>query len=531
MSVGSTEANLTSPTTSSPLANSEGPTKWASIFVASLATYAVIRGIRGATATPFWFDEFFTLKIASQHSLRDMWTIVQRAYETQPPLFYLIERMALALPAKKEVALRLPSILAFPCVLLCVFAYARKAGSELTACVCAFLLFSTSLFHTYLIDARPYALAVACIAFALVCYQRIPSPRWTLLFATSLVLAESLHYLAVLGMAPLALAEGVLFLRTRRFRWQVWLALLFGFLPLIPALPLLSKSKALYGPHLFSRPVFSRVVQYYGAFFVTDRESGLALFTVCVAAVVWWMVRGEIRASGGSEESRSNLVEGSLLLGLILLPFVTFVVVRVAHAGLLDRYVLISTIGIILGINCALSLIESRAAVLLLALFVFMSVGLHEERFWRQSGYDPLSDNISARSTDEFASVQKLIQSSGHLNLPVVFDQAPLYFQLVNYAPPDWTKRLVYLTDEEKDLAFNGDDTTVRVLKAISSDFPVQLDDYTEFTRTHSEFLVYSEPEAWILYEMRRQGAFVQVLQRVGSRAVYLVKMRESFYP
>ena len=75
---------------------------------------------------------------------------MRRGFDSAPPLFYLIERFALAVPIKKEVALRLPSILAFPCTLVSVYAYAKRRHGEMIACVCAFLVLSTILFHTYL---------------------------------------------------------------------------------------------------------------------------------------------------------------------------------------------------------------------------------------------------------------------------------------------------------------------------------------------------------------------------------------------
>ncbi len=65
--------------------------------------------------------------------------------------------MALRITTNKQVALRLPSILAFPCTLICVFAYVKRRSGELIACLCALLFLSTNLFHTYLIEAQPTA--------------------------------------------------------------------------------------------------------------------------------------------------------------------------------------------------------------------------------------------------------------------------------------------------------------------------------------------------------------------------------------
>ena len=152
---------------------------------------------------PLWFDELLTLTISSQSNLRDMWSALTRGFDTQPPPFYLLERVFLALPIANQIALRLPSILAFPLFLIFVFTYVKKRSGELIACMCTLLFFSTSLFQTYLTEARGYSLMIACIAFALVCYQRLPSMRWAAMLGLSLMLAESFHYYAVFAMIPI----------------------------------------------------------------------------------------------------------------------------------------------------------------------------------------------------------------------------------------------------------------------------------------------------------------------------------------
>lgn len=501
--------------------------KAAYVFMGLLCAYAIVRGLRGAAARPFWFDEFFTLTIAGQASVREMWTELRRGFDTQPPLFYLIERVALSIPVKKEITLRLPSILAFSGILICVFSYVRRRSGEVIACLCALLLLCTSLFHTYLIDARPYSMVIACIAFAMVCYQRLPSRGWTVLFGLSLVLAESLHYYAVFTMIPFWFAEAMEFLKTRRFRWPIWLALVCGTLPLFVSLQLLLRSKAFYGAHFFAPPVFSRVKEYYGSYFSVDRELGIALLVVSVTAIAWSYFGSRTGAQDSSVSGESGAAVGTLLLGVNLLPMITYVLVRMLHGGMLDRYTLATTIGVILGIACVLSILPVRAVVLF-ALFVFCIVGLREQAFWRLSGWDPLTHDTPIGETKEFAQIQDLVESGGHPDLPVVFDQEVLYLQIVHYCSPDWTRRLVFLTDEGRELSFDRSDTAVRIMKSFQDFFPVRLADYTQFTTQHSEFLLYAEPEGWILWSLRHEGASAQILEGKGARWLYLVRMNEA---
>src|SRR5215813_9911785 len=91
----------------SPFEPKKFPKKTASVFIALLVVYSLARGIVGAAFRPFWFDELLTLAIAGQPSLQQMRAAIARGFDTQVPLFYLVERVSLLLPFSKEVALRL----------------------------------------------------------------------------------------------------------------------------------------------------------------------------------------------------------------------------------------------------------------------------------------------------------------------------------------------------------------------------------------------------------------------------------------
>ena len=136
-----------------------------------LMVYAVARGVVGATHRPFWFDELFTLTIANQPSLHDLWHAVTRGFDSAPPFFYLLERLALKLTGNKEVGLRLPSILAFPCTLICVFCLRDKTrnGELIASSLCIICCCLRFLFHVISIEARAlqHSDCVHCIRFGL----------------------------------------------------------------------------------------------------------------------------------------------------------------------------------------------------------------------------------------------------------------------------------------------------------------------------------------------------------------------------
>jgi hypothetical protein len=484
-----------------------------------LVVYVIVRGIVGAAAKPLWFDELLTLAVAGQPNLHALWNAVSSGFDAQPPLFDLVERVAMRLASNKEVALRLPSIFAFPCVLICVFICTKKRSGELIAFLCALILLSTNLFQTYSIEARPYSMVIACIAFALVCYQRLPSSRWAAMLGISLLIAESLHYYAILSVIPFGLAETALLLKTRQFRWPVWLALVFGLFPLIVFWPLLRTLRMYYGA--ISPPAHSAVLEYYNSFFPIEGALGVSLAAVSVAAIACSRVRFGTAPSLGANDNDVDLAEGTLLVSLSLLPLIGYVFVRAMHTGLYGRYLLATAIGIILGMASSLSTVRPKGLALF-AIFIFSAMGVRELRFWRHLGqnpFDPFPPSLPG----------KLVQSAGHEDLPIVVCDGLQYLELAYYSPSQLSGRLVYLADEDKELSYVGSNSFARTIKRASAFFPLHVADYSSFTSAHSEFLMYTGiyGSTYWLTDFTREGSLVQLLA-TGDGFIYLIKMKSS---
>jgi Dolichyl-phosphate-mannose-protein mannosyltransferase len=488
------------------------------IFMCLLVAYVILHGIVAALARPFWYDELFTLTVANQPTLHDMWYAVKAGFDSAPPGFYFVERMALGLPVKKELALRLPSILAFACVLLCVFVYTKKRSDELVGCLCASLLLSTLLFQVYSVEARAYSMVAACITFAIVCYHRLPGVMWAILLGLTLAIAESLHYYAIFAMVPFWVAEGAFLLTTRRFRWHVWLALVFGTLPLIAFWPLLMTYKVAYGPNTFARPIFSAVPGYYATFFLLSETSvGIALAVVAVAGITWTVLRRD-RRDRESPNDHSTLAEGALLATMVALPFIIFALVVPMHGILLNRYALPATIGVAVGLVSAVALAGRKAAAFF-ALFLLCIVGMRQSYSWLHPDFHPFMPYFSASSAGELQRMKRVIEAAGHTDLPIVVSDCLLHSQFVYYFEPGLTKRLVYLADEQREPGGAS-----RTQLAFSKFFPLRVEDYSMFTAAHPEFLLYSEGIDWYLPILEREGASKKLVSD-GYGRVYLIRM------
>lgn len=493
------------------------------IFIGVLAMYMVVRGLAAAAILPFWFDELQTLAVASQPNMRAMWAALSHLVDSQPIAFHLVEHTVLRLTSAKEIALRLPSILAGPCIALCVFMYVKRRSGELVACLCALLLLSTSLCHQYLIEARSYSVMVAFTALALVCYQRLPSPLWTTLLGVSLFLAGSFHYYAVFSMVPFGLAESLRSVKTRRIRWRVWMALGCGALPLVVFRQWLLKFRGYYGAHFFSSAHFSELPRYYGSYFLTDGVFGPALAALVAAGIIWSQL---LRRSGPEAQVPDEVAERVVLLNFVGLPLIGLIILRVVNGGMVDRYFLPTTLGIILGMSYVLSL-AGRKATIMFGVFLFCVIGIREYTFWRHPDDNPLFSYDTATSKAQLHRMENLMQDVGYNDLPIVVSNSLLYPQLVYYSNPPLTKRLCFLVDEQRELHYTGNDTNSKILSVLRDFFPARVEDYSKFTTSHQKFLLYSKGLDWDTAAFTDQGFAMNLLQHDDGR-VYLVEINPT---
>jgi Dolichyl-phosphate-mannose-protein mannosyltransferase len=491
------------------------------ILMAILVLYAVGRSVIAAEGKGLWYDEILTLTVSSLKSPQSMMIPLRRAIDSQPPLFYMIEHFASGLVRNQEIALRLPSIVAFPCTMVCVFVSVKRRSGEVLGLVCAASLLMTDVFQYYAQEARAYSMLVACIAFALVCYQRVPAVRWTVLLALSLVLAESLHHMAVLAMVPFGLAELAFSLRTRKIRWLVWVALVIGALPLTAFWKLLTSVKAYYGSHFYAYSPFTTIPGMYGGFLTTDSKIGAGIVAVALVGI---LAGASFRIPEGSSDNGKqgqNTAERILLFGLTALPFIGYWLIQsVAHSGLMPRYVLAAVVGIVVSFGYILFEAKLRA-ILLFAVFVFAAVGVHELHFWRF-----YRSNIEVVRTHG-TMTERVLWNADHGDVPIVVPDGMVLLPLIHYVSPSVSSRFVYIPQEHSADEKNWSDTVDKIFQGLKDYVPMQITNYSPFTSKYHTFLVYIEEkdpvESWLTVRLRQEGWSVHTVASDGYRKVYLV--------
>ena len=493
--------------------------KFAFPLLSLLSIYVFARSVAAGTGKIYWYDELLTELVVAQGSLSKMMAALRAPLDGQPPLFYLIERLASKLAGNEEIALRSPSAMAMAFTTVCVYVFLRRTGDRLVALLGAMFLMTTVVFSAYAAEARPYGLLVGCIAFALVCYQRVPSLKWNLLLGASLALAQSFYYMAVLSFVPFAFAELYENLQVKRMRWGVWAAFAAGALPLAFSWKLLALNKAYYGAnHVALGFNFAKAVHSYGDLLDADGAIGIGMATLAAAglAMVWTSLARE-SDDEAAQRQKNELV---LIAGFLGLPIIAYVFAQAAHAPMAPRYFLPSVLGVLLSFAVAAARMPQRAK-LFFAVYVLATVGFTELHFWRSIAGE--KRELSQRGP----ATAKILESAGYSQLPVVVPNGDVLW-VVRYAFPDSPQRFVHLTKDQD----GPGDTRDKGLALAQKYVPIQVSKAGRFISENPQFIIYTEgdsyPNQWVNLRMLQERWSVELLAADGLRAVYLARKTQS---
>jgi Dolichyl-phosphate-mannose-protein mannosyltransferase len=487
----------------------------------ALAVYSVLRNLIHAAGKPLWFDELLTEAVSRQPNLSAVWNALKNGVDGNPPFFYLIERAASKVTSNEMIAFRLPSIFAFSCTLICVYLFVQKRSGARNAFLCFLLLFVTPLNTIYAAEARPYSLLVACLAIALVSYQRLPSVPWTLGFFVSLSLAESLHYYAGLACFPFFTAELVYLYHTGRFRTWTWLSMFASLAPAVLSIPFLLRIRSVYGPHFWARPEFMLIPRSYGIYFRLDAMWGAAIATVAFLIVLgsWAQTRKLYEAR--EENDAPPPSEHAIVLGILALPIFGVVIAKIAHGGATDRYYLPAILGMVAAFGYALKRLMP-AQFNLVAALILAAVASQEVGFFR------LVLSSHGAGENRAAFLPPILSAAHRSDLPVVISDAGQYVEFSHDAPQTLNARMVALVDPSNALVYAGTDTVDHVVSALRYCEPLHVYDFKPFAAAHPVFLLYSDgsPFDWWPSRLAHDGAVVELVAKQGPGILYWVALK-----
>jgi hypothetical protein len=282
-------------------------------------------------------DEFFVLQTDSVSSLREL-IYIQRHYpiSLDPLVFHALAHACTKLFGPTALALRLPSIVGFLLMQVCVFFATRVIAGPRAALVAMTFPALTATFF-YAPEARPYGLLLGFYALAFLAWQtatrRSGNRNGSLItLAVAIALALNSHYFGILILIPICIAEFVRTVLRRRLDLPMIAAILAGMAGIVFALPF-QKAAGEFRKHYYNAGAISlrAVSQAYRSLFVsyTTRPPAIQrleaiLLIVFAVALIFLCVRHLRSSALPTPELAFLLTLAALpLFGVALAMFVT----------------------------------------------------------------------------------------------------------------------------------------------------------------------------------------------------------------
>ncbi|MGB0125733.1 MAG: glycosyltransferase family 39 protein [Silvibacterium sp.] len=483
-------------------------------LLAAIAVLFLAVAIRSALLRPFWFDELSTFFISSIPTLKEMFEAIHA--DGNPLMYFLLARITLHLPLPTELALRLPSILAFSVAASTVYFFVRRSAGGIFALAAMGMFLGTAVVQ-YGIEARSYALLLCFTGLALCCWQiaccrasRGPALAGIVASTAGAVLTN--HYGLIYALAPIFAAEAVRTWRRRRVDWDVLLCCALGAVASLLTLPPMLRrqhellSTIRFSPVFFAHPHLTDLSGYS----VMLPHFSLILVVLAVVAVV--ALQAVSPLSPAHDDHQGTPVEdfaAAVTLALFLPLMLTITHFGTGYFQL--RYAVGSAMGIGLVAGLTLSRVAARWPKV-----------RHVAR--AVAAYSLAAGLLSLMTAaTPSGMVSKLLRHPPDAPEAIVVADAAQFTPAWWYASPPLRARMHYLTDHR--FAGKQIDFIPEFSLALERDYlPMRLDDYQQFIADHPRFLLYcySMPMLeWTKDRLVGDGWTLTLLQKDGEQELY----------
>ena len=426
------------------------------LLVAAFSIIYFVEVCIRASEKRFWFDELCTLYICRLPTFEASWQAVLHGADYNPPFFYLVMRTARNLFGEGLIAFRIPAIVGFWILCLCLFCFVHRRAGTLPA-FCAMVLPILSGAYYYAYDARPHGIILGLCGLAVLFWQlasdrlvdlratRLSARLWELAFSATLAAAFLTHCYGVVLVVPFACAELVRTVRSRRLNWSMWMAMIA---PAIVAtallLPLLRAYRQTIGGTGFGEAYFHADLGQLAPFYVNLLSpcTLVLLFAAILFVLDHLGLWNKVERSRG-ERPGVTLEEVALTMGFVFLPIFGIAVGRIINGPFVPRYFLSALCGfcLMLGWSTAYRFRPNRVALivsLVLAglickhLLGLLSRHLHEVG---ESLTEPSTSETLNTAPGDPLRTQSLLISGAANSLPIVVANGHDFLYLFNYAP------------------------------------------------------------------------------------------------
>jgi hypothetical protein len=407
-------------------------------------------------------DEFFVLQTDSVPTLAQL-IHIQRTYpiSLDPLVYHALAHTAIKLFGPGAFAIRLPSLLGFLLMQVCLFFFVRRFASEQAALFAlAFPALTVTLFYSA--EGRPYGLLLGLYGLTMLSWQtatRRQTSRTIALITLTLAIALTLntHYFGILLLLPLCAAELFRTIQCRRFDLPVIAAILLGMASIVFALPF-EKAAGEFRKNYYNagQVGFHAITQSYRALFVDYTHASLSIQHFAAIGFVLFAALLVFGAVVQLRSKRIQLPEAELVFLVVLaaLPFFGFLLARFVTHSIEVRYVLGSILAISILLAIAATPLLRRAgpvtlSVLFIAIALAGAVRIHEEQAAARDTLAALqlSPNIRAAILSSPTGLL-YVQDMG------TFDKASFY-----EPDPDLRSRITLVYSAKQELLWDKHDT------------------------------------------------------------------------
>lgn len=473
--------------------------RYSRILAAGLLALVFFLAFAQASSKLFWHDEIYTWLPASLPNCGAVWHFYATGADTPSPLPALLVHAVRHLSASPEIASRIPFMLAFLVLCLCLFIFIRRrypAGYAL-AILLAPVAFPFLFF--YASEIRAYAIVLAGAGIASVCWQSLASgSKRPVLNALGLwgglALAICAHAFAIFLIVPFALGQLGADIERKKINLWVWVSLLLfpaGLLPVIHGELLASHA---YRSTFLSRPGLRMLRLTAGDFLAPIAVCGtILLFSIFILLL-------RIRRREAQNQPCSGLTRPEVLFAISLAVMPLYVLPGSMVLGVYRQpYVLPAFIGILICMVAAAAELSRREQALGAALLAatLLAVCLRGSKFDAHAIIHPGEIHTSmTRSYNE----QPWVKIAAGFSLPIVITDPGIYIQSHFYWTPAMQQRLWYPTDFDLAAKYPASITDQINISRVGKFFPLQTMDWPRFSAENPHFLLVtgSPQDAWL---------------------------------
>jgi hypothetical protein len=478
-----------------------GSTIWRGASLAGVALAVLVIAVLAARWQPLWYDELFTLYVASETSLGATLGALLAGADTNPPVDYVLRHASLVLLGESAVAFRWPSALVFVGGLFAIYAFVRRRTGFVPAAA-AFGLPILSVATYFSHEGRAYALLFASAPIALWAWQRAterrrPGAQLLTLFL-ALCLGPFSHYFGVLNFVPVAAGEAWRSYRRRRLDRGILGTLALACVATLGLLVFARSATAMKQAFWASGYRAADIPGYYAGFLGWAGWAWVAALAIAAGLAV----RGRSSRREPVEAARLPQHEVVAACVLAMTPLSAFVLAALLTGALAAKYAIAFVPGMAILFGYLLVVVEAwhrPAALLALGMLTLLGLG----RF--------ATDAFAYRDDVPIPLRLPALLPKG-ITLPVAFDSPHLFLETVYYEPQFADGRFYYPMDAATALAvrgFNNDEIALRQLTTIK---PLNVVDYQEFLLRNREFLVIFSRGFWpgLVAALKRDGYCLQ---------------------